>query len=105
MKTLGQIGHEACAKALGYDDFEARDEQFQAAWEVAAKAVVAAHEARRWRPIGEFGDVQIQGTVGRWMDGEWETAEGFLSLSYWAAHGWTHVLTPAPAPAPPKEAE
>jgi hypothetical protein len=94
-KTLGEIAYETWCYDISHD-----------AWQAVADAVVAAHEARWWKPIASFGDVQIQGTIGGWLDGEWQIVTGFLFLPYWVGKGYTHVLdTPTRIPAPPQEVE
>ena len=97
-KSLGQIAREVFMNGTGpttADD-----------WEKAADAVLAAAEARRWKAIEAFGDVQIAGTVGGWFGGKWDTVSGWLDLPYWRSRRYTHVLTPPTAiPAPPQEVE
>jgi hypothetical protein len=97
-KPLNQVAWEAMNANwnMGAED----------SWQAVADAVVAEHEARRWKPIKALGEETIRGTIGRWRLGEWETQTGYLYLPHWVKDGWTHVCTPITAlPAPPTKEE
>jgi hypothetical protein len=93
-KTLAEIAEATRAQGDGWN------------WEAVADAVISAHESRRWKAIESFGEADVSGTCGRWLDGKWETCAGYLYLPYWKSQGWTHVyVADATIPAPPKEKE
>jgi hypothetical protein len=93
-KTLGEIAMYAYQKRTS-DDVPS--------WQAVADAVIAAHEARRWRPIesapktGEF-------LVGRWVvfPGSRVWDRGTAMHSEYLAGVWSYWC---PLPAPPQEVE
>lgn len=102
-KMLGQVAWEAYSGTLCRDAEES--------WQAVADAVVAAHEARRWRPIeGAPKDgtpiivrakyLQLPPWV-IWCDLKC-TALATDGESYWP---WTDFDIWTPIPAPPKEAD
>jgi len=93
-KTLGQVAYEAYEKRAGI-----------VAWQAVADAVIAAHEARRWKAI-ESAPKGREVLCGKWYRGTWiwkATQYVDIAIEDGYTH-WSHVQAP-PAPAPPKEVE
>jgi hypothetical protein len=105
-RTLGEV---ACRAFLASGE----------SWQAVADAVVAAHEARRWRPISEAHEDFGQCVFINMEDADTPVCASTLDTDYaenceW--YGWTHfapiILTTETAerlmssiPAPPHEVE
>jgi len=110
-KALGQVACEAMDAAWSLPALES--------WQAVADAVVAAHEARRWRPISEAHEDYGQCVFINMEDADTPMCASTLDTDYEESrewYGWTHfapiVLTNETAdklratiPAPPKEAD
>lgn len=99
-KTLGQVAQDAwySTRPSSQDD-----------WQAVADAVVAAHEARRWRPI-ETAPKDEWGVLA-WVP-TYYRGKGAVIKAIWLGGCWydnlAHEVTPtrwSPIPAPPQEGE
>lgn len=91
-EDLGMIACRAMDKAWSLPANES--------WQAVADAVVAAHEARRWKPMTE--EALLHATpvlVGRWHRGAWCWKQTYF-VAVAIEDGYTHWQ---PIPAPPQE--
>jgi len=95
MESLGQIAYRKWLTES--------DRQYATtleSWQAVVDAVVAAHEARRWRPI-ESAPKTGEVMVGKWHRGKWAwKVTEFVTVA--SEDGYTHWT---PIPAPPQEVE
>jgi hypothetical protein len=103
-KTLGQVAFETRYEQPVVWGNPGSEEN-ESSWQAVADAVIAAHEARRWKPIKSASDgVALQ--VGVWLQNAdksktWFVPIGIITKQQAIARGYTHWT---PIPAPPKEA-
>jgi len=109
MKTLGQVACNAWKEGVVNPNLPLLD-----MWQAVADAVVAAHEARRLKPIETAPKdgtlVDLWSDNGRWPDCKWD--EVIQDWTHWwgggfDVMGWVklgeHVTHWATIPAPPQE--
>ena len=89
-KTLGNVALKAYLDGIGTDSYND--------WQAVADAVIAAHEARRWKAIESAPKGIV--LVGKWHRGVWTWKQTeFVHVAI--EDGYTHWTL---IPAPPKEA-
>lgn len=98
-KTLGAIARQAWLAPTSLDD-----------WQAVADAVIAAHEAQRWKPIAEYdGDdwvhVLYDGKAYIARRDTWGGKTFWKAPSLWVLPTNIEPTHFIPFPAPPKEGE